>query len=66
VAPTTVYSQSPTCEAQSAGNPGFSVTVTRRTYLNGALEKTESNSWRYKPQNKVICGPPPTATPPAP
>ncbi|WP_421740592.1 VanW family protein, partial [Cellulomonas sp.] len=65
VAPTTVYSQSPTCEAQGAGNPGFSVTVTRRTYLNGALEKTESNSWRYKPQNKIICGAPPTATPPA-
>ncbi|NUU15951.1 vanomycin resistance protein VanB [Cellulomonas humilata] len=64
VAPTTVYSQSPTCEAQGAGNPGFSVTVTRRTYLNGALEKTESNSWRYKPQNKIICGAPPAATPP--
>ncbi|KQY23651.1 hypothetical protein ASD16_12910 [Cellulomonas sp. Root485] len=64
VAPTTVYSQSPTCEAQSAGNPGFSVTVTRKTYLNGTLEKTESNSWRYKPQNKIICGAPPTATPP--
>ncbi|KQR12305.1 VanW family protein [Cellulomonas sp. Leaf334] len=64
VSPTTVYSQSPTCEPQSAGNPGFSVTVTRKTYLNGALEKTESNSWRYKPQNKVICGAPPAATPP--
>ena len=65
VAPTTVYSQSPTCEASAAGNPGFSVTVTRKTYLNGALEKTESNSWRYKPQNKIICGAPPAATPPA-
>ncbi|KQT02419.1 hypothetical protein ASG23_03605 [Cellulomonas sp. Leaf395] len=63
VAPTTVYSQSPTCEPQSAGNPGFSVTVTRKTYLNGALEKTESNSWRYKPQNKVICGAAPTPAP---
>jgi hypothetical protein len=40
------------------------VTVTRKTYLNGTLEKTESNSWRYKPQNKIICGAPPTATPP--
>ncbi|MEZ0449841.1 VanW family protein, partial [Cellulomonas sp. ICMP 17802] len=65
VAPTTVYSQSPTCEASSAGNPGFSVTVTRKTYLNGELKKTESNSWRYKPQNKIVCGPAPTpgATP---
>ncbi|WP_456847554.1 VanW family protein, partial [Cellulomonas sp. P5_C6] len=63
VAPTTVYSQSPTCEASSAGNPGFSVTVTRKTYLNGELKKTESNSWRYKPQNKIICGAAPTPTP---
>jgi len=39
--------------------------VTRRTSLNGELKKTESNSWRYKPQNKIICGPAPTpaATP---
>ena len=67
VAPTTVYSQSPTCVASAAGNPGFSVTVTRKRYLNGALDKTESNSWRYKPQNKIICGAPPGATPaPAP
>ncbi len=61
VQPTTVYSQSPTCEASSAGNPGFSVTVTRKTSLAGALVKTESNSWRYKPQNKIICGPAPAA-----
>ncbi|WP_051640263.1 VanW family protein [Cellulomonas sp. URHE0023] len=66
VQPTTVYSQSPTCEASSAGNPGFTVTVTRKTSLNGELKKTESNTWRYKPQNKIICGAPPTATPPAP
>ena len=43
VQPTTVYSQSPTCEASAAGNPGFTVTVTRKTSLNGELEKTESN-----------------------
>ena len=60
VQPTTVYSQSPTCEASSAGNPGFTVTVTRKTSLNGELVKTESNKWRYKPQNKIICGPAPT------
>jgi len=65
VPPTTVYSQSPTCTPQSAGNPGFSVTVTRKTSLNGELVKTESNSWRYKPQNKVICGAPPAPTAPA-
>ena len=44
VQPTTVYSQSPTCEASSAGNPGFTVTVTRKTSLNGELKKTESNT----------------------
>ncbi|MBO3086455.1 VanW family protein [Cellulomonas fengjieae] len=65
VQPTTVYSQSPTCEPQSAGNPGFSVTVTRKISLNGELAKTESNSWRYKPQNKIICGAPPAPTAPA-
>ena len=63
VQPTTVYSQSPTCEASAAGNPGFTVTVTRKTSLNGELKKTESNTWRYKPQNKIICGPAPAPTP---
>ena len=65
VAPTTVYSQSPTCERQSKGNPGFTVTNTRRVFLNGELVDTESNTWRYKPQNEVICGtaPAPGAAP---
>ncbi|RHA44422.1 VanW family protein [Cellulomonas rhizosphaerae] len=61
VAPTTVYSQSATCEPSLAGNPGFSVTVTRKTFLDDVLKKTESNSWRYKPQNKIVCGEPPDA-----
>ncbi|MFC8193660.1 VanW family protein, partial [Cellulomonas sp. NPDC057328] len=64
VPPTTVYSQSPTCEPQSAGNPGFSVTNTRRVYLNGELVDTESDSWRYKPQNRVVCGSAPAAPTP--
>ncbi|WP_448631504.1 VanW family protein [Cellulomonas soli] len=64
VAPTTVYSQSPTCEASNAGNPGFTVTVTRRTYLEGVLKETDANTWRYKPQNKVICGAAPTTPTP--
>jgi vancomycin resistance protein YoaR len=65
VSPTTVYSQSPTCEPQSAGNPGFTVTNTRRVLLNGQEVDSESHTWRYKPQNKVICGaaPVPGATP---
>ncbi|MBO9553362.1 VanW family protein [Cellulomonas sp.] len=64
VSPTTVYSQSPTCEASSAGNPGFSVTVTRKIFLNGDLQKTEAKTTRYKPQNKVVCGAPPAAPTP--
>ncbi|MBD7919166.1 VanW family protein [Cellulomonas sp. Sa3CUA2] len=65
VNPTTVYSQSPTCEPQSAGNPGFTVTNTRRVLLNGEVVDTESLTWRYKPQNRVICGtaPAPGAAP---
>lgn len=57
--PTTVYSQSPTCQAQSAGNPGFTVTVTRRLLLHGELVATEPHTWTYKPQNQVVCGPAP-------
>jgi len=64
VAPTTVYSQSPTCAPSAAGNPGFSVTVTRKTYLGTELKDTDSRTTRYKPQNRVICGAPPA--PPTP
>ena len=59
--PTTVYSQSPTCESQSAGNPGFTVTVTRRVLLNGAEASKQTHTVTYKPQNKIICGPAPAA-----
>ncbi len=67
VNPTTVYSQSPTCEASSAGNPGFSITVTRTVSLNGEVVAVEPFSWRYKAQNKVVCGADPAtaAAPPA-
>ncbi len=57
--PTTVYSQSPTCEAQRAGNPGFTVTVTRRVLLNGAEQANEHWTTTYKPQNAIVCGAPP-------
>jgi hypothetical protein len=43
------------------------VTNTRRVYLDGQLVDTESNTWRYKPQNRVVCGnPPPPDAPPTP
>lgn len=56
VQPSTVYSQSETCTPQSAGNPGFSVTVYRKIFLGEELKTDEQMSWRYKPQNKVVCG----------
>lgn len=55
VAPTTVHSTSPTCTPQRAGNPGFSVTVTRRLLLNGEVKETTKRTTRYKPQNAIIC-----------
>jgi vancomycin resistance protein YoaR len=65
VQPTTVYSQSPTCVASSAGNPGFRVTTTRTVSLDGAVKESKSFTWTYQPQNTIICGPAPTPTPPA-
>ena len=59
VRPTTVRSTSPTCTPQSAGNPGFTVTVTRRLLLAGVEQETTSDTWRYKPQNAVVCEPAP-------
>ncbi|MDM7855662.1 VanW family protein [Cellulomonas alba] len=61
VQPTTRYSQSKTCEPAAAGNPGFTVTVTRRTSLGGQLKDTSSYTTRYKPQDKVVCGKAPTS-----
>ncbi len=59
VVPGTTYLQTPTCQAQPAGNPGFAVTVTRRVLRDGQVVTTERRTWRYGPQNQVICGPPP-------
>nr|WP_255623448.1 VanW family protein [Cellulomonas chengniuliangii] len=54
------YSSSPTCQPQSAGSGGFSVTVTRKVSLNGEVKSTESKTTTYKAANKIVCGPPPT------
>ena len=58
-APTTVYSQSPTCTPQGAGNPGFTVKVTRKVSLDGTVESEESWTVTYRAQNKIVCGPAP-------
>lgn len=59
VAPKTVYSQSPTCTGQSAGNPGFQVTVHRKVLLGDEVHSDESWTVRYRPQNRIVCGSPP-------
>jgi len=61
VQPSTVYSQSPTCEAQSSGNPGFRVTVTRVVSLAAVESSRESWTTRYRPQNQIVCGAEPAA-----
>ncbi len=53
------YSSSPTCQPQSAGSGGFSVTVTRKVSLNGEITSTESKTTTYKAADKIVCGPPP-------
>lgn len=53
--PTTVYDTSAGCIAQPAGNPGFSVVVTRRVLLDGKVVKEEQDPWTYQPQNAVVC-----------
>lgn len=55
VAPTTVHSTSATCTPQAAGNPGFTVTVTRTLALNGAVKETTKKTTRYKAQDAIIC-----------
>jgi vancomycin resistance protein YoaR len=56
VAPTTVRSTSATCTPQAAGNPGFTVTVTRTLALNGEVKETTKKTTRYKAQDAIICG----------
>lgn len=63
VAPKKVYSQSPTCSGQRAGNPGFRVTVHRTVLLGDEVHSEESWNVRYRPQNEVVCGSPPTPDP---
>lgn len=53
--PTTVYDTGAGCIAQPAGNPGFSVVVTRRVLLDGKVVKEERDPWTYQPQNAVVC-----------
>ena len=55
VSPTTITVSDSDCEPYSPGNPGFSVTVKRLFYQDDEEVKSESQTWRYEPQNGVKC-----------
>ena len=57
--PTTLYDTSPTCVPAGMGNPGFTVSVTRKVFLGTQLSSTSTYRTTYKPQNRVVCGPAP-------
>lgn len=61
VAATIEHKSGAGCVAQSRGNSGFSVTVYRKVVVaaTGEVVIDESNSWRYRPQNGVVCDAPP-------
>jgi vancomycin resistance protein YoaR len=54
------------CAARAAGQPGFSITNTRRVFLlsdNSLVEET-SFTWRYNPDHGTSCGPQAPVAPP--
>ena len=50
----TITDDSPTC-VSSAGSQGFSISVTRRRYIDGKAVSTETWPTTYKPTPHVIC-----------
>ena len=62
----TTYDQLPTCSGTPGGN-GFDIVVTRVFVAGGQEVDREDFSTRYRPQPRIICGPPPPVVPvPAP
>ncbi|SDC53762.1 Vancomycin resistance protein YoaR, contains peptidoglycan-binding and VanW domains [Sanguibacter gelidistatuariae] len=57
VAPTTEHRTGASCAPQSMGGGGFSVSVWRKVTITATGEETinETNKWRYRPQNAVVC-----------
>ncbi|MGO1315455.1 MAG: VanW family protein [Cellulomonadaceae bacterium] len=55
VQPTTEHRSGAGCISQSAGSPGFTVTVARTVLHDGEAVKDESQSWTYRPQNAIVC-----------
>jgi len=57
--PTTVYNTADDCVAESGGDKGFTVTVTRSRSSAAKTLPAETLRWTYRPWNKVVCGPDP-------
>lgn len=68
VAATIERKSGPGCVAQSRGNSGFSVSVSRTVTITATGEKVidETNTWRYRPHNGVVCEAPAPAEPEVP
>lgn len=60
----TQYDQRPTCSSTS-GSDGFDIAVTRVFVAGGRDVDREEFRTRYKPQPRIICGPPPSAPSPS-
>lgn len=57
VSPTTEHRSGPSCQPQSTGSPGFSVSVWRKVTViaTGEVVIDETKNVRYKPQNAIVC-----------
>ena len=57
VEPTTEHRTGARCAPQTAGGAGFSVSVWRKVTITETGEEVinETNKWRYRPQNAVVC-----------
>lgn len=57
VAPTTEHRSGPNCAPQAAGGAGFTISVWRTVTITATGEEVinETNKWRYRPQNEVVC-----------
>lgn len=55
VQPKVRHSASQYCEPSSAGQPGFTVSVTRERYLEGKLHDSKTYTTTYQAQDTVVC-----------
>lgn len=55
VSPTTKVNPARNCEPSPAGDPGFTVTVSRKVSRGGKVHDNSSYKWTYSPTHKVVC-----------